>query len=136
MRTYLLTTVFVSQALLACEVEVSDAVVREPIAGRTMTAGFMTLNNHSDKDAALVSAKAPWAGAIELHAHLHEDGVMRMREVDSVPVAAGASQRLQSGGYHLMLMDLTLPLPANPSMTLCFDNGHCVEQAFAVEAMR
>ncbi|ASP38946.1 hypothetical protein CHH28_09745 [Bacterioplanes sanyensis] len=131
----LLGAVFCS-ASWACDVAIDGAYVREPIPGRHMSAGFMTVKNVGDKDLALVSARADWAGAIELHTHTHEDGVMRMRQVSSIAIPAGGEQRLESGGYHLMLMQLTLPLPEQPMMTLCFDNDHCVDQAFEIRSMR
>ncbi len=105
--------------------EASDVRVREPIPGRMMSAAYLTLTNHSSEDQTLVSASAPWAGLIEIHTHLHEDGVMRMRQLPSLTIPAGESVTLQPGGLHLMLFKLKLPLPDTLTLTLCFENDLC-----------
>lgn len=105
--------------------DVSDARVREPIPGRMMSAAYLTLTNHSTQDQTLVSAHTPWAGLIEIHTHLHEDGVMRMRQLPSLTIPAGESVSLQPGGLHLMLFKLKLPLPDSLTLTLCYENDVC-----------
>jgi copper(I)-binding protein len=39
-----------------------------------------------------------------------DGGMMQMREVDRVEVPAGATVRLEPGGYHVMLLELAQPL--------------------------
>ena len=51
----------------------------------------------------LIAAKSPVAGAAELHNHIMEKGIARMRRVDAIAVPAGKSVVLKPGGYHLML---------------------------------
>lgn len=136
MRWMLMTMALICSSSWADTIAVSDAVIREPIPGRSMSAAFMTVHNAGEQVRSLVSAKADWAGSIELHAHTHKDGVMRMREVPEVEVPAKGQQAFASGGYHLMLMQLSLPLPAKPMIELCFADGECLQQVFSVEAMR
>lgn len=109
----------------AAALEVSGAYVREPIPGRYMSAAFMTLNNTADTDKTLVSVSADWAGIIEIHTHLHDNGVMRMRQLESLTIPAGETVSLQPGGLHLMLFKLQLPLAEPLPLTLCFDDGQC-----------
>lgn len=104
----------------------TDGWVKAPIPGRYMTAGFVTLQNPSQQDRQLVSASAPWAGLIEIHTHLHEDGVMKMRQLMQLPIPAGETVMLQPGGLHLMIFKLQLPLAEFLPLTLCFDDGNCV----------
>lgn len=105
---------------------VNDPYVREPVPGRSMSAAFMTLINTSDELQRLVSVSAPWASSIEIHTHLHEDGVMKMRQIESLEVPAGESVTLEPGGLHLMLFGLKTPLKSELPMTFCFDNSECV----------
>lgn len=102
-----------------------DAWVKAPIPGRYMTAGFVTLQNASQHDRQLVSVSAPWAGLIEIHTHLHEDGVMKMRQLMQLPIPASESVTLEPGGLHLMLFKLQLPLVESLPLSLCFDDGTC-----------
>src|SRR5690606_30715071 len=101
-----------STPLWAEQVEVNGAWVREPIPGRAMSAAFMQLSNPGSADKVLVSAKAEWAGNIEIHTHINDQGVMRMRQIESFTVPAGGNVILQPGGLHLMLFNLQLPLNA------------------------
>lgn len=71
---------------------------------------FMQLHNSGKQADALVSASSPVAKKVEIHNHVNDKGVMRMREVAKIDVAAGQSVSLQPGGYHLMLMGLKQPL--------------------------
>jgi periplasmic copper chaperone A len=58
----------------------------------------------------LIGASTPAAGRVEIHTHTMADGVMKMRKVDEVAVAAGETKKLNPGGDHLMLFDLKAPL--------------------------
>lgn len=107
------------------ELSVTEAYVRAPIPGRSMSAAFMTLSNTTEKERVLVSASAEWTKSIEIHTHKHENGVMRMRQIMSLPIPAGEEVHLQPGGLHLMLFGLAPNLPVQPALSLCFQNGDC-----------
>ncbi len=55
----------------------------------------------------------------ELHTHIMEDGIAKMREVEGgIPVLAGEMTMLQRGGFHVMLMGLTQPLTHGETITI------------------
>jgi len=112
------------------------AYVREPIPGRYMSAAFLTLKNNSAQDKILVKAEADWAGLIEIHTHLHEDGVMRMRQLNELQIPAGQSVTLQPGGLHLMLFKLDLPLENSLPLSLCFNDGQCIKTEAALKSLK
>ena len=114
----------------------SDAYVREPIPGRYMSAAFMTLSNATNQDKILTSVSADWAGIIEIHTHLHDNGVMRMRQLESLTIPAGESVSLQPGGLHLMLFKLKLPLADTLPMTLCFSDGECLTVSAELRSLK
>lgn len=58
----------------------------------------------------LLSATTPIAGQAEMHMTSNVDGVMQMRPLDGVQLAAGETVRFEPGGRHFMLMDLRAPL--------------------------
>ncbi|MDP2505015.1 MULTISPECIES: copper chaperone PCu(A)C [unclassified Oceanobacter] len=111
------------------KLDISHATVRAPIPGRTMSAAFMTLTNKSAKPDRLVSAKSSWTDHIEIHTHIHEDGVMKMRQINGLDIPAGRVVTLKPGGLHLMLFGLKQPLPAaiggSLPLTLCFEHTGC-----------
>jgi len=61
----------------------------------------------------------------ELHTHLHEGGVMKMRPVASIDVKAKGEALLQPGGLHVMLIDLKAPMKEGDivPITLTLDDG-------------
>ena len=74
--------------------------------GKTVTAGFAVLNNHTASDCTIEAVSSPQAERVELHSTAVEDGVMRMRPMQSPAIAAGDSLLLAPGGNHLMLFGL------------------------------
>jgi copper(I)-binding protein len=96
---------------LSQDVAVEGAFARAVPEGVRASAAYMTLVNAGDADDRLIAAEAPFAARVELHTHLMEDGVAKMREVEGgIPVPAGESVTLEPGGLHVMLMGLSAPL--------------------------
>lgn len=110
--------------------------VRVTIPGRP-AAGYVTIGNSGEADA-LVSARSPRAERIELHTHLMEDGVMKMREVEKVNVPARGIAEFKPGGFHLMIFGLDSGVKPGDSLslTLTFDKAGNVEAEFSVEGLQ
>ncbi len=83
--------------------EIRDAWSPEAPPGHMM-AGYLELVNTADADIALVDAFSPQFERVEIHTMTMDDGVMRMRRLDQLPVPAGDTVILQPGGLHLMLI--------------------------------
>lgn len=84
-------------------------------------AAYLVLSTTAQTPDLLIAAAAPIAKRVELHTHLMEDGVMRMREVEAIEVAPGTPTVLEPGGLHIMLIDLTGPLVEGESFPLTLD---------------
>jgi copper(I)-binding protein len=71
-----------------------------------------------------------------LHTVQRDGEVMRMREVDAIPVPARGAVTLRPGGLHLMLIGLTRPLAAGETVpvTLRFERAGEVQATLAVQA--
>ncbi len=83
------------------------------------SAAFMTLHNSGAADHTLVSASSPAAAIVELHSHVNDNGVMRMRPVTGgIAVPAGGTVELQPGGLHVMLIGLHQPLSEGQTVEL------------------
>lgn len=110
---------------IADKVTVSDPYVRAvPPVVRT-SAAFMQLQSSDDVERFLVDAETPAAGAVELHMHTMDDGVMRMRRIPHIHLPPGKTVALEPGGLHIMLFDLKGPLTAGEQIpiTLVFEDG-------------
>ncbi len=85
-------------------------------------AAWLTIRN-SGGDDRLVGAESPAAERVEIHTHIHKDGVMMMRKVESLAVPAGGEAALEPGGDHLMLFGMKTGLKTGDSfaLTLVFE---------------
>ena len=72
-------------------------------------AAYVTLMNMGDAPDTLVSASTPAAERAELHTHIMEGGMMKMRHVGAIEIPAGGTIALEPGGLHIMLFGLTEP---------------------------
>jgi periplasmic copper chaperone A len=67
----------------------------------------------------LVAVATPVAGVAEVHEMKMEGDVMKMRAVaGGLDLPAGKAVTLKPGGYHIMLMDLKLPLQKDTTIPL------------------
>ncbi len=115
-----------STLLLAGDVNVIDPYVRAVPPGQTVSAAFLQLENTSDKSRYVVNASSPVAKVVELHSHVHDNGMMKMRRIEMIEIPAHSKTILQPGGLHIMLIGLHKPLKLEQkvSITLEFDNGN------------
>ena len=95
----------------------------------TNGAAYVTLMNTGDAPDKLVSASTPAAERAELHTHIMEGGMMKMRHVEAIEVPAGGEIALEPGGLHIMLFGLTEPFVEGMSypLTLGFERAGEVE---------
>lgn len=119
----LLTTL--SIAAQAADVSIGDPYARAVPPGQPNSAVFMSLENLSDRDQSLVAAESPVSEIVELHTHVEEGGMMRMRRIDKIDIPTGETVTLQPGGLHVMLIGLKQPLDAGDTvdLTLVFEDG-------------
>lgn len=110
---------------VAESIEVMDPYVRMVPPNAPVTAAFMTIRNQDGQDHSLVSAKAHINKTTELHTHIHDKGVMRMRQVEKIDLAAGEETVLQPGGLHIMLIGLNTPVKKGQKikLDLTFEDG-------------
>lgn len=115
------------------KVSVEEGYVRLLPPGTPNTAAFMTLSNDAEKPVRLVAAASSVAARVELHTHLNDNGIMRMRQVAHIEVPAGGRVQLQPGGLHVMLFDVKpLTAAARVPLTLTFDDGQSLSLSLPV----
>lgn len=113
---------------------ISAARVLPPFPGRDIAAGYFEITNHGSTADRLVSATSPISGAIEIHNHIEEGGVMKMRRVDGVEIAPGETIAFKPGSYHLMMFKTQLPDDQkNVSLTLNYQNADPVTLIVDIE---
>jgi copper(I)-binding protein len=100
----------------------------------TTGAVYMTILNKSEQDDRLIGAACELAAKAELHQDMQDNGVMKMRPIDGVPINAKGLAVLKPGGMHLMLTGLKQPLAAGQSfpLTLEFEKAGRIEITVSV----
>ena len=98
---------------------------RASTPGAKNGAAYVTIRNHGMKSDALIGVVSDVSAKVELHSHKNDGGVMRMRQIVSVPVPARSVAELKPGGDHIMLMGLKRPLKAGDHimLRLSFQSG-------------
>jgi hypothetical protein len=96
----------------------------------------LTLTNTGNGVDSLVSASTPVAEKAELHTHLVENGVMKMRPVDGINIAPNSTIELNPGGLHIMLMGVKAPLKEGATfpLTLTFQKAGTISVLVQVES--
>ena len=105
-----------SSGLWAQTIEVKNAWARATVQGQKASGAFMTLL--AKDGATLVSVSSPVAGLAEVHEMKMDGDVMTMRAMPSLQLPAGKAVELKPGGYHVMLLDLKLPLQKDTTIPL------------------
>jgi periplasmic copper chaperone A len=126
-KIYLLLLLLVSSSVfaeVANEMMIEGAFVRPALKQQRNTALYMQLTNHGS-DATIVSASSDAAKVVELHTHVNDNGVMRMRKIDKIELPAGQQVMLKPGGLHIMFIGLNRDLNVDGSVdvTLEFSDG-------------
>lgn len=85
-------------------IEVSEARIGQPTGPNA--ALYLTVTSEGEEDS-LIAATTEVAERVELHeTAMSAEGTMTMEPVESFPVPASGSLRLEPGGLHLMLVEV------------------------------
>ena len=97
-------------------------------AGSGNGAVYATLINAGTQPDSLLAAESDVAAAAEIHESYQDMGMMMMRPVNQIDIAAGKKIAMKPGGYHIMLINLKRDLkPGEPvKLTLRFDKAGAV----------
>lgn len=107
----------------SCELSITESWIRAAPPGAMMLAGYATIRNTGTEPLIVDGAASPGFNAVELHESLETDGVARMRELKSVPLAAAAEVGFVPGGKHLMLIGPKSPLKAGDLVEISIRAG-------------
>ena len=116
----------------AAGIHIEDGWARSTVEGMKMGGAFMKIQNDEAKQDFLVGGSSPVAERIEVHTHVNDNGVMRMREVKGgIPLEAKGVTELKPGSYHVMFMGLkktlkpqTVQLEVKTAPQSGMDHGH------------
>jgi len=116
---------------------IKDSWARASAGPAKAGAAYLTIANMGQETDRLIEVKSDLAKRTEVHNHLMEDGVMKMRHIKAVEVSPGTPTILQPGGLHIMFMGLNRPFVEGETlpMTLVFEKAGEVDIEFIVQGV-
>ena len=117
----------------AAQVAIEKPWARATAPGARVAGGYMVIRNRGAADR-LLSVSSPASAKVELHVHVHDNGVMRMHEVSAYDVPAKGAFELKPGGAHLMFVDIKRPFKEGEKVPvkLKFEKAGAVNAEFHV----
>ncbi len=97
-------------------VTVTHAWARATAPGQRVAGVYLEIS--SAEPSKLVAASSPVAGSAEIHVMRLENGIMTMRQLESLELSAKQTVKLEPGGLHIMLLDLKSPLKLGDKVPL------------------
>jgi copper(I)-binding protein len=99
----------------AADYRAGSLVVAQPWARATpptatVGAVYLSMTNVGSKADRLIAISSPVARAVEMHESRTVQGMVQMRAVASVDCPPGVTVKVEPGGLHIMLLDLSRPL--------------------------
>ncbi len=134
MRLLLVAVLLWSFPALAQTVEVAQPWARATPGGGRTGAVYLTVTAHGAADT-LTGVATPAAGLAMLHESILDNGVAKMRMLDSVPLPQDAPVALKPGGMHIMLTDLATPLRTGGTFPLTLSFAHAAPVTVAVKVL-
>lgn len=103
------------------ELLINDVVIKEMPPGRDVAVAYLVIENNTDDEQVLNYVHSPVADRIEVHRHIYDQGVMKMREVKYPSVRKNSSLVFKPGGFHLMLFGVYEQLKEGRSVDITFE---------------
>lgn len=130
----LLLVAAIAASTAEAQVEIDKAWARATAPGAEVAGGYMTIRNRGGVPDRLMGASSPAAARVEMHVHIREGEVMKMRQVPAYDVPANGSFELKPGGAHLMFVRIARPFKEGDKVPvkLRFENAGEVSAEFHV----
>ena len=109
MKICLSALIFFSAFAAQAQVQIEKPWARATAPGASVAGGYMVMRNQGIAGDRLVGVSSPVSAKVEMHVHINDNGVMKMREVRGYDVPAKGAFELKPGGSHLMFMDIKRP---------------------------
>lgn len=106
MRNIVAALAILAAAPAWAQLEIEKPWARATAPGAKVAGGYMVIRNKGAAADRLVAVSSPAAARVELHVHIREVDVMKMREVKSYDVPPKGSFELKPGGAHLMFVEI------------------------------
>ena len=124
MKQLLAALMLFSPAAFA-QIQIENAWAHATPPAAQVAGGYLAIRNVGSALDRLIGAASPAAARVEMHVVVMESGVMKMREVNGLPLPANGVLELKPGAAHLMFVDISRPFKAGDAVpvTLRFERA-------------
>ena len=91
------------------KLEITQAWARATPPSAKNGVAFMVISNHGMSADKLTALNSKASGKTELHSHINENGIMRMRRIKHIHIPGHGQAILKPGSYHVMFIGLKTP---------------------------
>lgn len=132
----IISLLFVTSINAASAIKIENAWSPEAPPVVKVMAGYMKLNNLSNKDIKILSAKSNLFRKVEIHLSEIKNGMMRMTKQENLVIKAKNQVELKPGGLHMMLMGKLKPIKAGSiiPVILTLDNAETINVKLKVKS--
>lgn len=109
-------------------VSISNAYIRVLPGAQKNTAAFVHIHNASDRAINLQSLNSTWAETVDLHQSTMEQGMIKMRPLDTLSIPAGSTVEFHPGQDHIMFSGLKKKLQVGDTVDLKLCFGYFCQQ--------
>ncbi|MCK5432771.1 MAG: copper chaperone PCu(A)C [Gammaproteobacteria bacterium] len=134
---FFLIFLLTNSAFSAENIHVLNAWIREAPPTIKVMAGYLDIENSSDKELILLAAESDEYERIEFHHSQIENGVAKMHQQDEIIIARNSTFSFTPAGFHLMMFNPSSPMREGKltSIKLIFKGGDKEDKTHTFEAM-
>jgi len=127
---------FINTVTAASAIKIENAWSPEAPPVVKVMAGYMKINNLSNKDIKIQSAKSSLFNKVEIHLSEMKNGMARMTKQENLVVKAKSHIELKPGELHMMLMGKLKPVKTGSiiPVILTLDNGEKIHIKLKVKS--
>lgn len=106
------------------KISVKAPWARPTIGNARVSAAYLIITNAGSTADEIISGSSPAAAMVEIHSHVMDGDIARMRRLQEVDLPAGKTIIFQPGGLHIMLIGLRKPLKTGDKLKLTLAFKH------------
>ena len=105
MQKLVLILCLLTSSVMACDLKVESAWIREAPSTAKSLAGYAMLSNLSGKALTVVGTSSAAFAKVEMHETITENGIAKMRAIEKLEIPANGKVEFAPSGKHFMLIE-------------------------------
>ena len=123
MQKLVLILCLLTSSVMACDLKVESAWIRETPSTAKSLAGYAVLSNSAGKTLTVVSASSAAFAKVEMHETITENGIAKMRAIEKLVIPANSKVEFAPSGKHFMLIEPSSTLKSGDVVSVIFKDA-------------